>query len=80
MAASNELIDIARRVNWFDDPKELVRNTDRFLVYFMQYCLDSDIKIMRRSFSDAAFRYALTNRPPGIVDDRSVAYWDLILP
>ena len=58
----------------------MVRDVDRFLVYFMQYCLDTDIPVMRRYFTDRQFRHAFNNRPPGILDKRSAAYWDLILP
>ena len=77
---NDELKQIARRVNWFEPPEKVVRDVDRFLVYFMQYCLDTDIPVMRRYFTDQQFRHALNNRPPGILDDRSAAYWDLVLP
>ena len=77
---NDELKQIAQRVNWFEPPEKVVRDVDRFLVYFMQYCLDTDIPVMRRYFTDQQFRHALNNRPPGILDDRSAAYWDLVLP
>ena len=77
---NNELKQIARRVNWFESPEKVVLDVDRFLVYFMQYCLDTDIPVMRRYFSDRQFRHAFNNRPPGILDRRSAAYWDLLLP
>ncbi len=73
-----ELKNIARRVNWFEPPEQLIADTDRFLLYFMQYCVDSDIKIMRNFFSNKQFRHALKNRPPGILDKKSIAYWELI--
>lgn len=73
-----ELKNIARRVNWFETPEQVMADTDRFLVYFMQYCIDSDIKIMRKYFSNEQFRHALQNRTPGILDKKSIAYWELI--
>ena len=76
----DELKQIARRVNWFEPLEKVARDVDRFLVYFMQYCLDTDIPVMRRYFTDQQFRHALNNRLPGILDDRSAAYWDLVLP
>lgn len=76
---NKELLQIARRINWFEPPETLIRDKDRFLLYFMQYCLDTDIPTMRRHFSDHEFRQALKNRPPGILDERSLAYWSLIL-
>jgi len=74
-----ELRRIALRVNWFEPPEQVMADRDRFLVYFMQYCLDTDVPVMRKYFSDQQFKQALRNRPPGIMDERSVAYWDLIL-
>ena len=74
-----EIKQIARRVNWFEPPERLIDDVDRFLVYFMQYCLDTDIPPMRKFFSDDQFRRALNNRPPGIMDERSVSFWHLIL-
>ena len=74
-----ELRQIARRVNWFEAPERLLANPDRFLAYFMQYCLDTDIKTVRKYFPDDQFRHALRHCPPGILDDKSLAYWALIL-
>jgi len=74
-----ELRQIARRVNWFEPPEELIANTNRFLVYFMQYCLDSDMGTMRKYFSHEQFRHAFLTKPPGIMDEKSTAYWQLIL-
>jgi len=76
---NEDLRQIALRVNWFEPPEMLIRDKDRFLLYFMQYCLDTDIPTMRRHFSDREFQMALDRRPPGILDERSVAYWKLML-
>lgn len=76
---NEEIEQIARRVNWFEPPEQAIKDVDRFLVYFMQYCLDSDILVMRRYFSDDQFKHALQNRPPGILDEKSIAYWKLVL-
>lgn len=75
-----ELRRVIRRVIWFEPPEQAIQNEDRLLTYFMQYCLDSDLPIMQRYFSPRQFRHALNHRPPGILDARSVAYWDLVLP
>ncbi|MCP4701841.1 MAG: hypothetical protein GY862_34020 [Gammaproteobacteria bacterium] len=77
---NEELKQIARRVNWFEPPEKVIADVDRFLIYFMQYCQDTDIPVMRHCFTPQQFRHALDNRPPGIMDERSVAYWDLVLP
>lgn len=70
---------LVRRVSWFDAPEKLMQNSDRFLCYFMQYCLASDIPTMRKYYSQRQFRHALDHAPPGILDARSHAYWNLVL-
>ena len=47
---NRELIGIAKRVNWFDNPETLVKNADRFLCYFMQYCQAKDIPLLKNIF------------------------------
>ena len=74
-----ELEKIAARVNWFEPSEQLLSDPDRFLTYFMQYCHDRDIATVRKYFTDEQFLHALENRPAGIMDDRSVAYWRLML-
>ena len=74
-----ELIQIARRVNWFEPAEQIVADVDRFLTYFMQYCLDTDIPVMRKYYSDEQFRHAFENSSPSILDEKSIAYWKLIL-
>lgn len=76
---NEELRQIAARVNWFEPSETLIRDKDRFLVYFMQYGLDTDIPAMRHCFSDREFRQALNRRSPGILDERLLAYWSLVL-
>lgn len=73
------LRQIAMAVNWFESPEELIRDKNRFLAYFMQYCRDKDIPTMLRHFSKQEFQQALLKRPPGILDEKSVTYWNLIL-
>lgn len=75
----DDLVKIAKRVNWFEPAETIIKDVDRFLIYFMQYCLDTDIPFMRQNYTDQQFRDALDSRPPGIMDDRSVAYWTLLL-
>ena len=77
---NRELIEIAKRINWFDNPETLVKNTDRFLCYFMQYCQAKDIAVVKKHFSQQQFKKALDNAPLGIIDARSKAYWEIVLP
>ena len=77
---NSELIKVAQRINWFDNPEKLLNNPRRFLCYFMQYCQFNDIPIVKKYFSKQQFRKALDTAPPGIIDVRSKAYWEIVLP
>lgn len=46
----------------------------------MQYCQAKDITIVKKYFSQQQFRKALDTAPPGIIDARSRAYWEIVLP
>lgn len=77
---NNQLIEIAKRINWFDNPENLLKNTDRFLCYFMQYCQAKDFAAVKEFFPPQQFRKALDTAPPGIIDARSKAYWEIVIP
>jgi hypothetical protein len=47
------------------------------MAYAMTYALHKDMGIIRRYVSDDDFREALDHAPPGIIDPRSWAYWNL---
>ncbi|HEY4213778.1 MAG TPA: hypothetical protein VGM84_20055 [Steroidobacteraceae bacterium] len=68
---------MARRVVWFEEPEKALANPVRFLAYAMTYALHEDVRVIRRYLSDDDFREALDNAPPGIIDPRSWAYWNL---
>jgi hypothetical protein len=76
---NSELIEVAKRVNWFDNPETLLNNSNRFLCYFMQYCQAKDFAIVKKYFSQQQFREALDTAPSGIIDARSRAYWEIVV-
>ena len=45
--------------------------------YAMAAALPEDMRVLRRYVSDDDMREALDNAPPGIIDPRSWAYWNL---
>jgi hypothetical protein len=47
------------------------------MAYAMTYAHHSDMRIIRQFVSDDEIRQALDNAPPGIIDPRSWAYWNL---
>ncbi len=68
---------MARRVIWFEEPEKALANPVRFMAYAMAYALHEDMRVIRRYLSDDDLREALDNAPPGIIDPRSWAYWNL---
>jgi hypothetical protein len=71
-----ELLALAPRVIWFEEPQEALANPVRFLTYLMTYGTAEDIATVRRHVADADFLSALDAAPAGIMDARSWAYWN----
>jgi len=76
--ATPELVELARRIIWFESPAQALADPVRFLAYLMTYCTVEDLAVARRYFSEADFREAIDHAPPGIFDERSWAYWNLM--
>ena len=68
---------LARRMIWFEPPERALADPIRFLAYVMTHATPADLAALRRYVSDDDFREALDNAPPGIIDPRSWAYWNL---
>lgn len=75
----DDLAAVARRVIWFEPPEQAVADPVRFIAYAVTYATHEDMTVIRRHFSDDALRAALDAAPPGIIDPRSWAYWNLKL-
>ena len=73
-----DLIKVAERVIWFEPPEAALARPARFLAYLMTYGTADDIVIVRRYVDEAGFREALEKAPPGILDERSWAYWNIM--
>ncbi len=74
-----ELEAVAARLVWFKPPAEALQNPVHFLAYFFAYGTAADTRTLRRYVTDDDLRAALDHAPPGIIDARSWAYWNLIL-
>lgn len=70
-------VALARRIIWFEDPEQALANPIRFMAYAMTYAVHQDMRLIREYVSDDEFREALDAAPPGIIDPRSWAYWNL---
>jgi hypothetical protein len=71
-----DLLDVAPRVIWFEPAAAALADPVRFLAYVMAYGTVEEIKVVRRYVSLDDFREALDHAPPGIIDERSWAYWN----
>lgn len=68
---------VARRVVWFEDPNQALADPARFMAYAFAYATHADMKVLLADLNEDDIRYALDTAPPGIIDPRSWAYWNL---
>ena len=75
---SPDLLRVAPRVVWFEPPEKALADPIRFLTYVMTYATPEEIAVVRRYVELDDFRAALEHASPGIMDERSWAYWNLM--
>jgi len=74
-----DLMAVAPRVIWFEPPEQALADPIRFLAYLMTYGTADDIAVVRRYLGEDDLREALEHAPPGIIDERSWAYWNAMI-
>jgi len=79
LSRDTEMRAIARRVIWFEPPEAVLADVPRFLAYLMTFGRPEDVRPVMRRLGREAFRHALRHGPRGIMDERSRAYWSLVL-
>lgn len=72
-----DLLLVAPRVIWFESAETALADPVRFLAYLMAYGTVEEIAVVQRHVSIDEFREALEHAPPGIIDKRSWAYWNV---
>jgi hypothetical protein len=75
---NSDLLQVAPNVIWFEPPAKALADPVRFLAYLMTYGTVEDIAVVRRYLDLDDFREALERAPPGIIDARSWAYWNVM--
>ncbi len=75
---NEDLLRLAPRVIWFEPPERALADSVRFLVYAMTYATAEEIDVVRRYVGMDDLREALEHAPPGIMDERSWAYWNAV--
>ncbi|HVH81836.1 MAG TPA: hypothetical protein VM782_20715 [Stellaceae bacterium] len=73
-----ELLRVAQRVIWFEEPETALADPVRFLTHVMVFGTIEDLTALRGIVGKNEFREALEQAPPGIFDPRSWAYWNLV--
>ena len=74
---TDRMKEIARRIVWLEDSEKAMSDPIRFMAYAMTYARHRDMQVIRQYVSDDDMREALDKAPPGIIDPRSWAYWNL---
>lgn len=76
LPSNPDLLKVAPRIIWFEPAEAALADPVRFLAYLMAYGTIEEIKVVKRYVSLNDFREALEHAPPGIMDERSWAYWN----
>jgi hypothetical protein len=76
---NDETRALAQRLVWFEPPEKALADLARFLAYAFARATHEEMKALRVYVNDADLREALDNAPPGVIDPRSWAYWNLRL-
>ena len=73
-----ELVEIAKRVAWFDEPERVLKEPHIFIAQVMTHGTLRDVVTTQRAFGPEMFLETLDAAPAGIFDERSWAYWNLV--
>jgi hypothetical protein len=78
LPATPELLAVARRVIWFEEPRRALADPAQFLAHVMVFGTAEDLRALRGIVTKEDYREVLDHAPPGIFDRRSWAYWNLV--
>ena len=73
-----ELLQVARRVIWFDEPERALADPVQFLAHVMVFGTVEDLTALRGVVSKNEYREVLEHAPPGVFDAPSWEYWNLV--
>ncbi len=73
------LLAVAQRVVWFKEPSETLASPLHFLAHVMTYGTPEDLTAVGKVVPRKAYLEVLDNPPPGVVDVRSWASWNLVI-
>jgi hypothetical protein len=70
---------LARRLVWFEPAVEALADPVRFMAYAFARATHEEMEALRAYLDDDDLREALDKAPPGVIDPRSWAYWNLLM-
>ena len=70
-----QLAPVARRVFWWGNPEDWLKDAIRFAAQVMTYGDWTDTCATLKLLGDPVFRQVLENAPPGVFDLKSWTYW-----
>ena len=79
LPATPDLLAVARNVIWFENPEHALSQPIRFMAYLMTYGTAEEVAVVRRYVEAGDLRDAVEHAPPGILDERSWAYWNVMV-
>lgn len=74
---SPEYLRAARRIIWFEEPATALAEPYRFTAYAFRYGTPEDMDLILAHVGEDGLGDALDHAPPGIIDPRSWAYWNV---
>lgn len=75
----SDLVDLARRIIWFQDAEETIANTDQFLSYVMKDGRIKDFLTMYKYYNDKDLTKAFMSDFGKAMDRKSKDFWALRL-
>ncbi len=70
-----ELLRVARKVVWYDEPEQTLADLTTFLSHLMVYGSPADVAVARHYVPDEEFRRALENAPAGMFTQEAWQKW-----
>jgi hypothetical protein len=71
-----ELLRVARRVIWFEEPERALADPVQFLAHVMVFGTVEDLKALRGIVGKDDYREVLEHAPTGVFDVRSRTHWN----
>lgn len=73
-----ETLHIASRLVWFKTPEQALNDSHTFFAYVMKNGTLQDVETIKKLCGMSAFEETLEHMPPGIMDQRSWVYWNVL--